>query len=82
MEKDILEVLVTEEQIKARIKELGKILTEEYAGKDPIVVGVLKGVVVFYADMIREIKVPCQMDFLWISSYAGTSSTGVMKVKQ
>ena len=82
MEKDILKVLVTEEQIKARIKELGKILTEEYAGKDPIVVGVLKGVVVFYADMIREIKVPCQMDFLWISSYAGTSSTGVMKVKQ
>ena len=82
MEKDILEVLVTEEQIKARIKELGKILTEEYAGKDPIVVGVLKGLVVFYADMIREIKVPCQMDFLWISSYAGTSSTGVMKVKQ
>ena len=82
MEKDILEVLVTEEQIKARIKELGKILTEEYAGKDPIVVGVLKGVVVFYADMIREIKVPCQMDFLWISSYAGTSSTGIMKVKQ
>ena len=82
MEKDILEVLVTEEQIKARVKELGKILTEEYAGKDPIVVGVLKGVVVFYADMIREIKVPCQMDFLWISSYAGTSSTGVMKVKQ
>ena len=82
MEKDILEVLVTEEQIKARIKELGKILTEEYAGKDPIVVGVLKGGVVFYADMIREIKVPCQMDFLWISSYAGTSSTGIMKVKQ
>ena len=82
MEKDILKVLVTEEQIKARIKELGKILTEEYAGKDPIVVGVLKGVVVFYADMSREIKVPCQMDFLWISSYAGTSSTGIMKVKQ
>ena len=43
MEKDILKVLVTEEQIKARIKELGKILTEEYAGKDPIVVGVLCG---------------------------------------
>ena len=74
MEKDILEVLVTEEQIKARIKELGKILTEEYAGKDPIVVGVLKGVVVFYADMIRKIQLPCQMDFMWISSYEGTES--------
>ena len=82
MEKDILKVLVTEEQIKARIKELGKILTEEYAGKDPIVVGVLKGVVVFYADMIRELSVHCQMDFMWISSYAGTNSTGTMQVKR
>jgi hypoxanthine phosphoribosyltransferase len=82
MEKDIQEVLLTEAQIKARIKELGKVLSAEYAGKDPIVVGVLKGVVVFYADMIREITVPCQMDFMWISSYEGTSSTGKMKVKQ
>ena len=75
MEKDIQQILLSEEQIKARIKELGLILSEEYAGKDPVVVGVLKGVVVFYADMIREIKVPCQMDFMWISSYAGTNST-------
>ena len=82
MEKDILEVLLTEEQIKARIKELGAILSEEYAGKDPVVVGVLKGVVVFYADMIRELNVPCQMDFMWISSYAGTNSTGTMQVKR
>ena len=82
MEKDIQEVLLSEEQIKARIKELGKELSAEYAGKDPIVVGVLKGVVVFYADMIREITVPCQMDFMWISSYEGANSTGKMKVRQ
>ena len=82
MEKDIQEVLISEQQIKDRIAELGKILTEEYAGKDPVVVGVLKGVVVFYADMIREIKVPCQMDFMWISSYAGQDSTGKMDVKR
>ena len=82
MEKDILEVLLTEEQIKARIKELGAILSAEYAGKDPVVVGVLKGVVVFYADMIRELSVHCQMDFMWISSYAGTNSTGTMQVKR
>ena len=82
MEKDILEVLISEEQIKARIKELGKILSEEYADKNPIVVGVLKGVVVFYADMIRELNVHCQMDFMWISSYAGTDSTGTMQVKR
>lgn len=82
MEKDIQEILLTEEQIHNRIKELGEILTAEYAGKNPVVVGVLKGVVVFYADMIREIKVPCQMDFMWISSYAGTHSTGNMMVRQ
>ena len=82
MEKDIQEVLISEEQIKARIEELGKILSEEYADKDPVVVGVLKGVVVFYADMIRQIKVPCQMDFMWISSYEGTTSTGSMVVKR
>ena len=82
MEKDIQEVLISEEQIKARVKELGKVLSEEYAGKDPIVVGVLKGVVVFYADMIRELTVPCQIDFMWISSYAGTNSTGRMQVKR
>lgn len=82
MEKDIQKVLLSEEQIKARIKELGAILSAEYAGKDPVVVGVLKGVVVFYADMIRELNVPCQMDFMWISSYAGTNSTGTMQVKR
>ena len=76
MEHDIQEILLTEEQIENRIKELGVMLTEEYADKNPIIVGVLKGVVVFYADMIREIKVPCQMDFMCVSSYQGTNSTG------
>ena len=82
MEKDIQEILLTEEQIKTRIAELGKELTADYAGKDPIIVGVLKGVVVFYADMIREIRTHCEMDFMWISSYAGTTSTGKMEVKR
>ena len=82
MEKDIQEILISEEQIRQRIDELGKILTEEYKDKDPVVVGVLKGVVVFYADMIRKINTPCQMDFMWISSYAGTDSTGEMIVKR
>ena len=82
MEKDIARVLLTEDQIKTRIKELGEELTREYADKNPVIVGVLKGVVIFYADMIREIKVPCQMDFMWISSYAGTESTGRMQVRK
>ena len=82
MEKDIQKILISEEAIQARIRELGEELTREYEGKDPIVVGVLKGVVVFYADMIRQIRVPCQMDFMWISSYAGTSTTGNMIVRK
>ena len=82
MDKDILEILLTEEQIQSKIEELGQILTEEYKDKNPVIVGVLKGVVVFYADMIRQIKTPCQMDFMWISSYKGTSSTGKMLVRQ
>ena len=82
MEKDIKQILLTEEQIQTRIRELGEILTAEYADKNPIVVGVLKGVVVFYADMIRQIKAPCQLDFMWITSYSGTNSTGKMTVRQ
>ena len=82
MHNDIQEILLTEEQIQNKVKELGEILTAEYADKNPIIVGVLKGVVLFYADMIREIKVPCQMDFMWISSYSGTHSTGNMMVRQ
>ena len=82
MDRDIKQILLTEEQIQDKIRELGEILTEEYKDKNPVIVGVLKGVVVFYADMIRRIKVPCQLDFMWISSYTGTNSTGTMKVKQ
>ena len=76
MHNDIAKILLTEEQIKARITELGKILSEEYKDKNPVVVGVLKGVVIFYADMIRAMDIPCQMDFMCVSSYSGTESTG------
>lgn len=82
MENDIQQILLTEEQIQNRIQELGEVLTAEYADKDPVIVGVLKGVVVFYADMLRQIKVPCQIDFMWLSSYSGTNSTGNMLVRQ
>ena len=82
MHKDIEQILLTQEQIQNRIVELGEILTAEYAGKNPVIVGVLKGVVVFYADMVRQIKVPCQMDFMWLSSYSGANSTGKMLVRQ
>ena len=77
MEQGIDKILLTEEQIQTRVRELGAILTAEYADKNPVIVGVLKGVVVFYADMLRQIKAPCQIDFMWISSYKGTESSGM-----
>ncbi len=82
MTENIERILLTKEQIENRIHELGVQLSAEYADKDPIFVGVLKGVVVFYADMVRQITVPCQFDFMWISSYQGTNSTGTMQVKR
>ena len=82
MKNDIKEILLTEEQIQAKVKELAAQISAEYAGKDPVFVGVLKGVVVFYADMVRQITVPCQFDFMWISSYQGTESTGKMQLKR
>ena len=81
MEKNIERILLTEKQIQERIRQLGKTLSEEYAGKNPVFVGVLKGVVIFFADMVRQITVPCQFDFMWISSYQGTES-GDMTVKR
>ena len=81
MVQDISYVLLTEEQIQTRTKELATQLSAEYAGKDPIFVGVLKGVVMFYADFLKNFTEPCEMDFMWISSYAGTQSK-TMTVRQ
>ena len=82
MERDLKEILLTEEQIQNKIRELADKIYQEYGDKNPVFIGVLKGVVVFYADFIRAFKGPCQLDFMWISSYAGTQSTGNMLVRQ
>ena len=82
MHHDIEKILLTEEQIQAKVAELGAILKEEYRDKNPIVVGVLKGVVIFYADMIRAMDIPCQMDFMCVSSYRGTESTGRTQISK
>ena len=82
MLENISRVLLTQEQIQTRVKELAAQLSAEYAGKNPIFVGVLKGVVMFYADFLKYFTDYCQMDFMWISSYAGTVSTGKAHVKQ
>lgn len=82
MEKNIEKVLLTEEQIQSKVKEFAAILSKEYADKDPIFVGVLKGVVIFFADIIRNVTIPCEMDFMCLSSYGGTNSTGNVAVKK
>lgn len=82
MEQAIERVLISEEQIRERLAQLGKQLTEDYAGKNPLFVGVLKGVVVFFSDMIRQVPIDCEIDFMSISSYLGTESTGVVNVKK
>ncbi len=70
---DIDHILITEDQIKVRIAELGEILATEYADKNPLFVGVLRGVVVFFADMIRAVPIPCQIDFMSVSSYGNST---------
>ena len=82
MEKDIEKVLLSEEQIQNKVLELAAMLSEEYADKDPVFVGVLKGVVIFFADMVRRINIPCEIDFMCISSYGGTETSGNVVVKK
>jgi hypoxanthine phosphoribosyltransferase len=82
MEKDIAQVLISEEVLQNRINELAAELNEAYAGKKPIFVGVMKGVVLFFADMVKRINTMCEIEFMWISSYEGTNSTGSMIVKR
>lgn len=79
---DIQKVLLTQEQIQARIMELGATLTSEYRDKTPVFIGVLKGVVVFFSDMIRAIPIPCQIDFMAASSYSGTASSGQIQIQK
>ncbi|MFH1017008.1 MAG: hypoxanthine phosphoribosyltransferase [Pseudomonadota bacterium] len=74
-------VLITPEQIHKRVKELGEAIVRDYRGKELLCVGVLKGSILFFADLIREIQLPLQIDFLGASSYgAGTLSSGVVKI--
>ena len=78
----IKEVMLTEEQIQEKVLELARQISEEYAGKNPVFVGVLKGVVMFFGDFVKRVTVPCQIDFMWISSYEGSTTTGTMRVKK
>ena len=75
MEKDIKEVLFTEEQLREKIGEIGKKISEEYEGKYLLLVGILKGSVPFMADLLKEITIPCAMDFMAVSSYGSSTKT-------
>ncbi len=82
MERDIQQILITQQQLQEKVQELADRVYQDYGDKNPVFIGVLKGVVVFYADFIRAFPGPCQLDFMWISSYSGTESTGNMLVRQ
>jgi hypoxanthine phosphoribosyltransferase len=81
LEGAVGEVLIDEPTLQTRIAELGEELSNDYAGKDLLLVGVLKGAVFFMADLMRSLTVPCEVDFMAISSYgAETDSSGVVRI--
>ncbi|MGN0570518.1 MAG: hypoxanthine phosphoribosyltransferase [Candidatus Fimenecus sp.] len=81
MLNDIEKVLLSEDELKKIVEDLGARITEDYKGKNLVVVSVLKGSVVFMADLMRAIKVPCSIDFMAVSSYgSGTKTSGVVRI--
>ncbi|MGM1023103.1 MAG: hypoxanthine phosphoribosyltransferase [Bacillota bacterium] len=81
MQNDIQEVLISEEEIQSKIKELGAQLSVQYEGKNPLVICVLKGAFIFMADLVKAITVPMELDFMAVSSYGvSTKSSGVVKI--
>jgi hypoxanthine phosphoribosyltransferase len=81
LEQGVGEVMIEQDRLQARIRELGEEVSRDYAGRDLLLVGVLKGAVFFMADLMRELTVPCEIDFMAISSYgAQTDSSGVVRI--
>lgn len=81
MQEDVLRVLFSEEELRAKVKEMGRQITEDYRGKNLMLVTVLKGAVVYMADLMRAIDVPAEIDFMVVSSYgSGVKSSGVVKI--
>jgi hypoxanthine phosphoribosyltransferase len=81
LESAVGEVLVDTEALKARIAELGAEISADYEGRDLLLIGVLKGAVFFMADLMRKLTIPCEVDFMAISSYgASTDSSGVVRI--
>ena len=82
LDKDVEKILVTEEEAKEICRRLGEQISKDYKGKRLLLVSVLKGAVVFMADLMRSITFDCQIDFMAVSSYSGTKTTGVVKFKK
>ncbi|MDQ0063672.1 hypoxanthine phosphoribosyltransferase [Paenibacillus harenae] len=81
MRNDIQEVLYNAEQIQAKVKELGETLTRDFEGRNPLIICVLKGAFIFMSDLVKEIDVPLEIDFMAVSSYGqSTKSSGVVKI--
>ena len=81
MLQDVKEILFSEEVINAKIKELAGRISDDYKGKDLLVVGVLKGSVIFAAELIKNITIPCEIDFMAVSSYGNSSeTTGIVRI--
>jgi hypoxanthine phosphoribosyltransferase len=73
-------VLIKEEDVIKKVKEIGALINSDYRGKKPVLIGVLKGAFVFLADLLRELVIPHELDFLAISSYSGKTSRGIVKI--
>ena len=82
VEKDIERVLISQVEIEKNVQKIGAQISADYAGKEPIFVGVLKGCFIFIADLMRHVTVNCSMDFMAVSSYRGTTSTGAVKINK
>lgn len=83
MQNDISSVLLREDEIQAKVKEIGRKISEDFKGKDPLFVGILKGSFVFMADLMRSVTVPCSVDFMAVSSYGSKSvTTGAVKINK
>ena len=81
MMPDVKEVLIPSSEIQHKVRELGEIITEDYKGERLLLVGILRGAVVVMSDLMRSIDLPCELDFMDISSYGtGTSSSGVVRI--
>ncbi|MHB1127484.1 MAG: hypoxanthine phosphoribosyltransferase [Bacillota bacterium] len=81
MEKAFQKVLITREQIKQRVKEMGEVISRDYRGQELLVVGILKGAIIFLSDLVREITVPVSLDFMSVSSYGSSAqSSGAVRI--